>query len=503
MQFAKARNSHDLTEVAAWLLGLTFLMGLSSIVVLSRGTYGGADDVVHYKFSAWAFAYPGLFFDHWAKPLYTLAASLFAPFGFTGVRIMNVLMAVCSGYISYRFLRKQSNPLALWGLVFCVSAPLYFILATTGMTEIMGGWMLLTATVLFLRKHYGWSVALLSFLPFVRTEGVVLFPLFMLALLAAGKWKYFVLFPLGFLVYSLVGWKFHGDFLWVIHQMPYTGATAIYGHGSLLHFVKQAHMIFGVPLLIFWFVGLAGNMTGRFSTSGSKGDVMKLILVYLSPVVYFTAHSTVWWQGWGGSLGLPRVMTVIIPVMSIGAAEGIFSLIRITNRYTWPGIALQLATAGVLVWQLTAWYDHPTARDEETELVYRACQWMQKEEYSSRKIYYYNPFVYYYLGINPWDPDRSREKVPDPENPGRGIEEGEIVVWDSHFGPNEGGLPAGNLDRDSSLILIRVFEPDPPFTVLGNEPYQIRIYVKKNSNFHDRNGLIPSATEQQSTYDKS
>ncbi|HDJ34251.1 MAG TPA: hypothetical protein ENF21_09180 [Bacteroidetes bacterium] len=495
MQSARTRNSHDLTEVAAWLLGLTFLMALSSLTVLSPGTYGGADDIVHYKFSAWAFTYPGLLLDHWAKPLYTLAASLFAPFGFTGVRMMNVLMAVGCGYISYRFLRRQSNPLALWGLVFCVSAPLYFLLATTGMTEIMGGWMLLAATVLFLRKHYGWSVAFLSFLPFVRTEGVLFFPLFMLALLPVRKWKYFVLFPLGFLVYSLAGWKFHGDFWWVIHQMPYTGASGIYGHGSLLHFVKQAHLIFGIPLLIFWCAGLAGNLTGRFKTYATERHVPKLILIYLSPVVYFTAHSVVWWQGWGGSLGLPRVMAVIIPVMSIGAAEGIFFLTRITNRYGWPGVSLQLLMVVLLIWQLTAWYNHPTMRDAETDLVYRACQWMKEEGYSSRKIYYYNPFVYYYLGINPWDPDRSREKVPDPENPGRGIEGGEIVVWDSHFGPNEGRLPAEKLDSDSSLILFRVFEPDPPFTVLGNESYQIRMYMKKNGSFHERNAMTTSATE--------
>ncbi len=467
-----------------------FFMLIASLAILSRGTYGGADDMVHYQFSRYAWGKPELLLDHWAKPFYTLLASLFARFGFNGVRVMNALFATLSAYMVFRFQHSRGLPYSGWGLLLCITSPLYFMMAGTGMTEILFGFMLLMATLLFIRRKYSVSMLLLSFLPFVRTEAVVFFPVFLVALAIVRDWKPLLLLPAGFIIYSLAGYSTYDDLWWVINRMPYTGARDIYGQGSLFHFAGEAHRIFGIPLLVFFLWGMVRRLSGLLSRKKAQKaeEFLWFLLVYLSPLVYFTAHSVVWWQGWGGSLGLPRVMTVIVPVMSIGAAEGIFFLIRLIKRSGWPAILLQLVTAVVLIWQLTAWYDHPTMRDAETDLVYRACQWIKKEGYDSRKIYYYNPFVPYYLGINPWDTDRSWEKVPDPENPGGGIGEGEIVIWDSHFGPNEGRLPAETLDRDSSLILLRVFEPDLPFTVLGNEPYQIKMYMKKNGSSGGKNG---------------
>ncbi len=462
-------------EVLARLSGLFFLVLLTSLAILSRGTYGGADDIVHYKFSRYAWTMPSLLLDHWAKPLYTLVASFFAQFGFGGVRVMNALFASASGYLVYRYLQSTGHRWPVWGMLFCLTAPLYFVMAYTGMTEILAGLILLALAILYLKGKPSWSALLLSFLPFVRTETIVFFPVFLLALILDEKWKPLWLLPAGLLVYSLAGWKHYGDFWWVIHRMPYTGAKEIYGHGSLLHFAGQAPVIFGIPLLLFFLLGMAGLLRDSFHSSGRKrrSVLIRFLFLYLFPLVYFSAHSFVWWKGLGGSLGLLRVIVVIVPLMAVGAGEGWKIFLEALRGKKWLGPLSGSLLMLFLAFQVIRAHPHPDPRDAELETVYEACNWMKENGLVEHRVYYYHPFVFYYLGLNPWDGERSREKLPDPEHPGRDIPSGSVVVWDSHFGPNEGRLPLHRIEADSSLVLLRRFAPAD-----DGGGYELRIYQK-------------------------
>ena len=84
------------------LLSLLYLGSSIFILLLFTGTGNEADSINHYLFAKYAPEHPNLFFNHWAKPLFTLIASPFAQFGFVGVKIFNVLCGLASSIFIYK-----------------------------------------------------------------------------------------------------------------------------------------------------------------------------------------------------------------------------------------------------------------------------------------------------------------------------------------------------------------------------------------------------------------
>jgi hypothetical protein len=112
------------------------------------------------------------------------------------------------------------------------------------------------------------------------------------------------------------------------------------------------------------------------------------------------------------------------------------------------------------------------------KLVKEAADWMRNSPYFEHRIYFYDPFITFFMKLDPWDKERVREFVRNREHPEERIEEGEIVIWDAHFSPNEGRLPLENLMDNPGFRLIHVVRPDTPFTVLGGYNYEIYIFQR-------------------------
>jgi hypothetical protein len=55
---------------------------------------------------------------------------------------------------------------------------------------------------------------------------------------------------------------------------------------------------------------------------------------------------------------------------------------------------------------------------------------------------------------------------------------GDIIIWDAHFGSNEGGVQLENLQKDSLLEEVKTFLPVEKIQVLGGYNYSIRIFKK-------------------------
>jgi hypothetical protein len=94
------------------------------------------------------------------------------------------------------------------------------------------------------------------------------------------------------------------------------------------------------------------------------------------------------------------------------------------------------------------------------------------------------------MGMDPTDPEKINHYVQDVLKPQHGILPGEIVLWDAHFGPNEGGLPLNRLMDNSYFRLINVFRPDVPFQVLGGHDYEIFIFERTEDEQQVDNRLI-------------
>lgn len=465
------------------LFGLLVVYAI--LVFLSEGTIGGADDITHYRYSRYAYQNPYFFLHHWGKPFFTAISSPFAQFGYNGIRIFNVLAGTATAYFTYRTAKFLNIKYPIVAIFLVISSPLYTMLMLSGMTEILFSLVFILSIFLFYRKQYIWSAIILSFLPFVRTEGVIILPLFFIAYSLQKQWKALPFLFFGFVFYSVVGSFYFEDILWLIHEMPYKGtAKDIYGSGELLHYVKASKYIFGIPLTVMLLAGILVRMLDPFlkERKEQKKWLLEMLVIYLPFFLYFAAHSYVWWKGAGNSVGMIRVIAAIVPAAALLGAFAWSRLMELMPFEKGWKVALTVALCVFLATIPHQVYDIPAGLEGTQRLSKKASVWFMDSDFSENKIYYYDPFFCHFMGLNPYDKERVHEFVFDRDHPERKIEEGEIVIWDAHFSPNEGKLPLENLMDSKGFRLIHLTRDKEPFTVLGGYLYEIYFFQRISSD---------------------
>ena len=455
---------------------IVLLVFFTLILFLGNGAYGGADNIAHFSIARYAFEYPRLFFDHWGKPVFTLLMALPAQLGFKAAQWANLLVGLATIFLSADILKKSSVRFNPGYLFFIAFSPMYFLLMQSCLTEVLLSFFLMLAIWLFLSGNYGFAAIVLSFLPFVRTESVVVIPFFIAGFL--WKRKYFTL-PLlltGSLLYTIAGYFIYQDLLWIIHQMPYDTGGSIYGHGGLFDFVTRYDEIFGLPFTIFLVAGLLiWSWQILKKPDLSSNGFWLFVLATGSWMTYFAAHSYVWWKGTGGSLGLIRVMAGIIPLAAFAALAGLNWL---TAKIKIPVIAY-LIVAGAVIWQITVPFrQHPVPFkwEQPQQLMIKAADHIKKLD--KNRIYYFDPFLIHFLGIDPYDQKISNWGIADKVRPSSSMEINDLLVWDAHFGPNEAGVSLDRLMEDPFLQLENSILPSESFKVLGGYDYGIFIFRK-------------------------
>jgi len=406
---------------------LLLAVGYAVLVFLSEGTIGGADDITHYRYSRYAYQNPYFFLHHWGKPFFTALTSPFAQFGYNGVRIFNVLAGIAAAYFTYRTARILKLKYPVMTIFLVISSPLYTVLMLSGMTEILFSLVLIITIFLFYQKKYIWSAVMLSFLPFVRTEGAVILPLFFVAYAWQKQWKAIPFLLVGFVFYSIVGSFHFNDILWVLREIPYKGnARDIYGSGELLHYVRASKYIFGFAMMILMVLGLLVWLVDLFlkKEKRPKDWLMEMLVIYLPFFLYFTAHSYVWWKGLGNSVGLIRVMAAIIPSAALLGALGwsrLMEWIPLPELFR-KGITLLLCLYLLVLPHRV--YDIPVPLGGTQKLVKEASVWLKESAYFKNKIYYYDPFFCHFMGLNPYDKERVRGFVYNNDEPEYNIQGG-------------------------------------------------------------------------------
>lgn len=466
------------------------------MVFLSQGTHGGADDINHYQLARYSFQHPRFLLDQWGKPFFTAIMSPFAQLGFKGMQIANVFMGTATAYLTYRMARELKMQMPVVAIFLLISSPLYAVLMISGMTEIMFSLMLIASILLFYRKNFFWSALLLSFMPFVRTEGVVILPLFLVALAWQKQWKFIPFLFTGVLFYSIVGSFHFDDILWLFHKMPYKGnAQDIYGSGELLHYVKASKLIFGLPLAVLMLLGGLAWLSIPFREEGpdkrahikrahikkaffKKDWLMEMLVVYLPFMVYFLAHSFVWWKGMGNSVGMIRVIIAVLPSAVLLGSLGWSRLLELLPvKLIWKQIFTGIL-ALVLLSTPYKFFNFPVPLEGTQRIVKDASDWMLKSEYAGTKFFYFNPFFPHFLNANPHNGEDAGYYVPDRDKPEKSVKEGEIVIWDAHFAPNEGALPLKNLMDNRAFKLIHLTREKEARTVLGGYTYEIYFFER-------------------------
>ena len=295
--------------------------------LISDGYYGGADNISHYLISRYAFRHPHLFLYAWGRPLFTILSAPFAQFGLPGVKIFNVFLGILTALVTFRVAGQLKIKQPLMALILVCFTPLYFMMMPTALTEIIFSFILVLSVFLYLRSNFIASALVISFLPFARTEGFILLPLFLLTLLWARQYRAILFLAAGVIFFSLAGFFYYKDIFWVITQFPY---PVNYHHpiynkaGSIWHFLHSRNETLGLPMEILFLGGIGTMVVELFSRDKEvRHRVHFLIMLVLGPfLLYLSFHSVLYWKAMGGSLGLERVLAAVMPLAALVALKG-------------------------------------------------------------------------------------------------------------------------------------------------------------------------------------
>jgi len=365
---------------------------------------------------------------------------------------------------------------AIYTVVLTAFAPIYFLLMTTCLTEVLFSFVLVASVYFFIQNKFILSAIILSFIPFVRNEGLILFSIFALAFILKRSYWSILFLSTGAIFYSIIGFFVFGDILWIVNRFPHSMEDNIYGSGELLHFVKNSNFIFGVPLIIVIVIGLGYWIFEVARKLQLRNDnTILFLLIAGSWLAYFSAHSFVWWQGLS-SLGLIRVIGGVIPLAALTGSKGIqliFEKVKSKNVVFIMFSVVSLA-------QIYLFFDQnplPSKAGPIENLIDKSAGFV-KDEFQNNKIYYFNTEFPFKLGIDPYDQTKSNWGIGDKFQPSNSMEFGDILIWDAHFGPNEGRVPLENVVNDPFLEPVKSFYPLEKVTVLGGYDYSIQVFEK-------------------------
>jgi len=457
-------------------LTVLFLVQLY-LLLLNEQTYEGTDNVTHFHIARYAFKYPHLFLDLWGKPVYTTLVAPFAQLGYKFAQVFNLLTAIATLLLVFKISKKLFPNGSLYIVILSAFAPVYFLLMLTCLTEILFSFFLVATVYFFMKNRLILAAIVLSFIPFVRSEGFIFFPIFTLAFLIQRSYLPVLFLSAGTLFYSFIGYFVFDDLFWILNRFPYQLDDGVYGSGELLHFVKNSNFIFGLPLAFLSLLGIvvwSSQILSKFRLNDR--NLILFLIIAGSWLAYFAAHSYVWWQG-KSSLGLIRVMGGIIPLAALTAVKGVqFVFEKIKNRKLAHLVLLFIT--GLQVFMFFNMTRLPLKAGAVEKLIFQSSDFL-KNEVPDAKIYYFNPDFAFQLGLNPYDSSKSGWFFGDRIQPSNSMDFGDILIWDAHFGPNEGRVSFNTVENDPYLQKIKTFLPEEKITVLGGYEYEIHIYRKE------------------------
>lgn len=474
------------------------------ITILSETVYEGADNINHYTISRYSFAHPYLLLDHWGKPFFTLISSLFSQFGFWGLVSFNIVTGLATSFIAFRISQELKYKNSFLVIPLVLFAPYYFVMQMTALAEVFFSFVLVSSVYLIIKKRYLFSALLLSFLPFVRNEGIVIMPVFILLYFILKQHKIVPFIFTGFILYSFIGYFYYNDFFWLINKMPYKGAVNLYGHGTLIHFIQNFNNILGTAISVLFISGSLTLLIHTFFKRERKEKEIILFewLILSSFVIYFSFHSLLWWKGWGGSMGLLRVIAGISPFASIIGLKGFDILFKPLENKKKAYSICKMAIILIVFSEPFLFFKFPMKRVHAETVMADVSEWLKSSDYKNKKVYYYDPYYQLILGFDPYDQTDNQWMIHIAGFNMKDIETDGILIWDSHFGPSEGQLQLHDLMTSKEFELINIFYPSENFTINGKYYYNY-IFLKVPFNSDNNNDSIFSSLKEAADADFS
>jgi len=447
------RNPHDTSYLARVLLALGVLVSVS-FVFITQNPYDSGDSIQHYLFARFAPEHPLNLLHSWAKPFFTLLLVGPAQLGYRAVMLWQCSLVAASAWLSYWVAERLKIPYAALAIVLCYTAPDYFRIQFSGLTEPLFGFMLIAGIALLVSGRAGWSAALVSWLPFVRSEGFMFLGLWVVCLGWQRQWRALPLLLLGYVTYSAVGAVVLGEPGWVFGRNAYPTISQ-YGHGSW-----KTYLV-GLLYLLGWvstvLVALSGvQLVWRAARRASWRNPLFPVelLVYAVVGVFVLAHTLFWVFGLFGSAGLTRVLASLTPLLAIMALQGLSCLLLLGRT----ALVQQRIAVGVAGFSFAFLFtglhmEMRWVRDfgqpGDLALTEQAVSWYrQLPGRAHQPVVLEQPAVAKALDLDIFD----YKARPLAAAAGRlqlnKLPPGTFVFWDEWFSTVEGGLPLDSLQKN-------------------------------------------------------
>jgi hypothetical protein len=435
---------------------LFLLLVLQAIVcILSitffNGTGDAGDSIYHYLFAKYAPQHPELYFDHWAKPVFVLLASPFAQFGFTGMKIFNCLVSILTTYFTFKCAEELNLKNTLLIPVLMFFATFNYIILFSGFTEPLFALFTILGIYFCLKEKNTAAAIIISFLPYVRSEGLIIIGVFGLFYLYKRNFRILPLLLTGSLVYALAGFPFYHDLLWVYTKIPYAHMSSVYGSGPITHFAEQLIYVVGIPIYFLFWVGFFQLAVNSFRKKEKAEEVVLLLFAFSA---YFVAHSLFWYLGIFNSYGLKRVLIGVMPIIALIGLRG-FNLLteQLVKTENAKRILKIVLVTYIIIFPFTP---NPAAIQWEKDMMLgkdlqvaeKAADFFKKQGPIDLPIIYNHHFLSMAFHLDPWDP--SIHKTISKENIAA-MQRGQILIWENTYAAFETDVKKEELDQMPEL----------------------------------------------------
>ncbi len=433
------------------LLGIYALIGSFTIYYFD-GTADVGDSVMHYLFAKSAPLHHELYFDHWAKPLYVLLASPFAQFGFNGIKVFNLLNTIFTFYFIYKSALALKLNRSIVAVLIAMCSPLYYTHTFSGLTEPLFALFVAIALYLSLNKNFITAAVIVSFLPFVRSEGLIVAGIYLLYFIVLKNWKAIPFLLAGSVVYGLAGSFVYGSVFWVFSKIPYATLNSVYGSGDLLNFVYQLYYVVGAPVYIFLGLGIF-YVTSQFFNKSFPLELR--ILVLLGFLAFFVAHTMFWYLGIFNSMGLKRVLLGVMPYVSILGLCGFNWLVD--NLFSkFPGFLNPIKIILLAYLILFPILPNPAAINTKRDLMLTREQQLAIEisqkvnvDRTVSPLFFNHFYLSLILDVDYFDPEKRREL---DSNLIQQSQKGTIIIWENMYALQKSGIDQKYFDKHPELV---------------------------------------------------
>ncbi len=482
------KNLGDIKErrLMYFLIAVILIINMT-ILVLSEGFSGGSYSLMHYQYAREAFTNPDNLLNGWASPLFTLVAAPFALLGFKSMQLMNIIFGILSGYFAYLVSRELKMKSPLFAMVICSFTPVFMVNFFGGTTEIMLAFTAILGTYLMLKERYVYASIVVSLLPLIRLDGLIVLPIYAIYLMRRKKFRYTFLLLSGLIFYSLVGFIAGKGLFWLFQGVQFW-SKSVFGSGSFYQFTVRSPGYFGIPNEIFFVTGLVAGIW--LYIRERLEFTREFVLVVLPFITYFLAHSFAWWLGIGQSQGISRYMAAIVPFMAVMGTRGLYlfaKMFYILFKREWVRIfALIIGFASIIHIPFVL-QNYPVRLSSSDRALKMTADYINQNNLSQRQIYTTDPSFSFYVDNKS---NVGQLNVLESVLQLRNIGVGSLLVYDVVFGEIK-GINSNALLNSPELQLLGVFDTDIP-TMHHGKPFKVLVFekIQPDSSTVSKNKMI-------------